>query len=223
MLTTFLTRTGRVAAIALMLLAWPAAADPVPTLKIVLQVPDASVPLHLVLRARDEVTRIYRDAGVVITWKDVTPNSDELDAPQSTGPAVPGFALVVISSRNTDTLTVATDALGGATGTAETRGRVAYVFYDRVERTARAHLNRKSYLGTSEMDTVIVLGHAMAHEIGHLLLPRGHSALGLMRADWSTEDLRDAAHGELNFTPEQAEALRETLLTRMSPSNADGL
>ena len=39
----------------------------------------------------------------------------------------------------------------------------------------------------------------MAHEIGHLLLPYGHSATGLMRADWEAKDMRLAVHGRLNL------------------------
>jgi hypothetical protein len=45
-------------------LAQPAAADPIPTLPILLQVPDhRHVPLNIVTRAADEVVRIYRDAA----------------------------------------------------------------------------------------------------------------------------------------------------------------
>jgi hypothetical protein len=60
--------------------------------------------------------------------------------------------------------------------------------------------------------TLIVLAHAMAHEIGHLLLPYGHSATGLMRADWNAKDLNLAIDGRLNFTSEQAELIRGQLL-----------
>ena len=62
-----------------------------------------------------------------------------------------------------------------------------------------------------DLDTVIVLAHAMAHEVGHLLLPHGHSDTGLMRADWDADDLWSAANGELNFTAGQAESIRRLL------------
>src|SRR5262245_28352328 len=61
------------------------------------------------------------------------------------------------------------DAMGITSGTAAERGRVAYVFYDRAERFTPLH--RGKYLG-----------HFMAHELGHLLLPQyAHSVTGLMR------------------------------------------
>src|SRR5262245_54922394 len=90
---------------------------------------------------------------------------------------------------------------------------MAYVFYDRVERVARTHLHTGRRTGTYDFDDVVVLAHAMAHEIGHLLLPYGHSATGLMRANWDEADLLRAVHRKLNFTVEQAESIRARLLT----------
>ena len=116
----------------------------------------------------------------------------------------------------TDQLTVAMTALGGAAGTREHRGRVAYVFYNRVEHIARTYLNTSRRRATNDIDNVIVLAHAMAHEVGHLLLPYGHSATGLMRADWDGKDLRLALHGQLKFTAAQAELIRTTLLTQLA-------
>jgi type IV pilus biogenesis protein CpaD/CtpE len=219
---SLLAQIGLVMAVSLTGLVRPAAADTDPTLKIVLQIPDGSVPLHVVIRAKSEVTRIYREAGVAITWKGVASSTGRSDALRSTEASAPGFGLVILSDKFTDQLIVATDALGGATGTREQPGQIAYVFYDRVESIARAYLNRGQLLGTYEVDTVIVLAHAMAHEIGHLLLPHGHSDVGLMRADWNAADLRDAAGGRLNFTAEQAAFIRARLVTRNTSSNADG-
>ena len=55
---------------------------------------------------------------------------------------------------------------------------VAYAFYHRVRDLAHRY----------DVSTEQVLACAIAHELGHLLLPvRGHSADGLMRACWSRE------------------------------------
>ena len=187
----------------------PAAADLPPTVRIVLQVPvRSSVPLHLVIRAKDEMTRIYRNAGINVSWIDSASERDPVESPAAFQPA---FGLVVLPEEVAERLTVAPDALGGATGSREGRGRMAYVFYDRVERTAEDYLN-PSRQRPMDMDTVVVLAHAMAHEVGHLLLPYGHSETGLMRADWEAEDLRNAVAGELNFTPEQADLIRAKLM-----------
>lgn len=61
----------------------------------------------------------------------------------------------------------------------------------------------------------------MAHEIGHLLRPYGHSAAGLMRAEWDEKDLRLAVHAQLNFTAEQAALIRARLLTQLASESAN--
>jgi hypothetical protein len=53
----------------------------------------------------------------------------------------------------------------------------------------------------SHTGTAIILGHAMAHELGHLLLgTNSHSSDGLMRAQWNRGDLAEAARGNLLFS-----------------------
>jgi hypothetical protein len=111
-----------------------------------------------------------------------------------------------------DQLPVAATALGVAIGTSEHRGRLAYVFYNRVEYIARTHLNVSHDAERKDLYSIVVLAHAMAHEIGHLLLPYGHSPTGLMRADWNAKDLDLALDGRLNFTSAQAELIRGQLL-----------
>ena len=193
-------------------LARPAAAEPTPTLTIVLQVPGhGSVPPDIVTRAKPVVTRIYRDAGVNVIWSDARSSAGQVDPLQAPATADWGFALVILPREMTDQLTVATDALGAATGTPEDRGRMAYVFYNRVERISRTYLNTARRRAMDDVDTVIVLAHAMAHEVGHLLLPHGHSATGLMRASWDRQDLRLALRGRLKFSAEQAELIRGRL------------
>jgi hypothetical protein len=61
-----------------------------------------------------------------------------------------------------------------------------------------------------------VLGHAMAHEIGHLLLwSKSHDQSGVMKEGWSREDLREIARGHLTFTPQQAEVMKANLMVRL--------
>jgi hypothetical protein len=51
-----------------------------------------------------------------------------------------------------------------------------------------------------------VLGRVLAHEVGHLLLPVGHSKTGIMRA---TVDLTITPQ---RFTPEQIRLIRRAVL-----------
>jgi hypothetical protein len=60
-----------------------------------------------------------------------------------------------------------------------------------------------------------ILGHAMAHEIGHLLLnTTGHSETGLMKADWKPEDMQSMTLGQLTFDVAQIAKIRAEVLRR---------
>jgi hypothetical protein len=74
---------------------------------------------------------------------------------------------------------------------------MAYILYSRIETLA----------ADGDASLSDILGHAMAHEIGHLLLGPGHSQVGIMQAEWTREDLARAARNELSFTPQQMELL----------------
>lgn len=72
-------------------------------------------------------------------------------------------------------------------------------FYDRV--TTVAHERQRNVSD--------VLGWAMAHEMGHLVLPYpSNSATGIMSAVWSGDAFRHAKDGALSFTMSQAALMR---------------
>jgi hypothetical protein len=56
-----------------------------------------------------------------------------------------------------------------------------------------------------------VLGAAMAHEIGHLLLGNAHSMNGVMAARFRRREVEMAARGELGFLDDQVKRIRATL------------
>lgn len=81
-------------------------------------------------------------------------------------------------------------------------GKVANVFYHRVEELS----------GSKICSTGEVLGHAAAHELGHLLLGNlDHSSTGLMKARLGHKELQSTARGDLVFTESQAELIRKAL------------
>jgi hypothetical protein len=89
------------------------------------------------------------------------------------------------------------------------------VFYNSVEVEAlavrpireRTEGNIRPYTTTDQ-----ILGHAVAHEIGHLFLNlKSHSATGIIRGDWDLKDLQDASKaitgvGRLRAPPQQITA-----------------
>jgi hypothetical protein len=75
--------------------------------------------------------------------------------------------------------------------------RRAFVFYDRLLDAAASH----------PIDTAVVLGQVMAHELGHLLLPPGpHSRFGLMRGNFEFAAARPG-----RFSENEARSLRSAV------------
>ena len=74
------------------------------------------------------------------------------------------------------------------------------IFYDRVERMSK----------TGDITLATMLGHAMAHELGHVLLGNTeHSAAGIMKARWGKADCQEAGMGFMTFNALEREAIRK--------------
>ena len=87
-------------------------------------------------------------------------------------------------------------------GTSDRAGILATIYVDRVQLMA----NR------SGTDATSLLGRAIAHEVGHLLLAStAHSARGLMRARWTPDDLRRNDRIDWTLTEDDAAAIRRRL------------
>lgn len=156
----------------------------------------AQVPDDVLAQAQAEVTQIYRQAGVKTVWG--APASLSADMPAAREPRL----TIVILSRDQERRlhpALVRDGVGVALNSPTTRAHMAYVFYHRVERLT----------GGNGLNLAPVLGIAMAHEIGHLLLPYNvHSLTGLMRRNWTKADLRLAQRSQLFFTAAQGELIR---------------
>src|SRR5688500_18993207 len=133
----------------------------------------ASVTKQVLGRAADDVTSIYDLAGVELLWN--TTRSTDCEPPA----AGHWIRVVLYAGRQSRELGERAHAgpftMGFApcAGVPATPCTIAYIFYDRIEEFARE----------ARLPVGRVLGLAIAHEIGHLLLPRrSHSAHGIMRA-----------------------------------------
>jgi hypothetical protein len=77
---------------------------------------------------------------------------------------------------------------------------IATVYYDVVRRVSTR----------TGLDTKALLGRAIAHEIGHLLLRvPGHGRRGLMRSLWTDDELAQDRPGDWTFSDEESRQLRE--------------
>jgi hypothetical protein len=151
---------------------------------------EAGVSSDIVGDTRQEVIRIYAQIGVRVIWAECATGS-------------PKDPLVIIIAPITGPWVGPTGALGLAVRGANSSGRLAYVFYDRVQPLAEKH----------QMSDACLLGVAIAHEIGHLLLPYGsHSPSGLMKGEWDNLQLLLARARLLVFTAQQAKLIRAHLM-----------
>ncbi len=88
----------------------------------------------------------------------------------------------------------------------ERRGTLATVYLDRVEALA----------AQAGVDAGDLLGRAIAHEIGHLLLGTAdHSRAGLMRATWTSSELHRGSPLDWLFRPREVEEMRRRLAARV--------
>ena len=157
---------------------------PRPTLNLELRNTTTLSPAVLA-EARATLTQIYHAAGIGVQWKTVGAD----------------FTVFVIS-RPPPAVRVSSFALGYVPSNNARRGRQAFVLADRVR-------NRSSELVVSLQ---LVLGLTMAHEVAHLLLPHeSHSVDGLMRSTWNAADYWKARLGQLLFTNEEAQLMRDRL------------
>jgi hypothetical protein len=92
--------------------------------------------------------------------------------------------------------------------TATRSGTLATIYLDRVAWLSEA----------AGVDRDVVLGRALAHEVGHLLLgTNAHSHAGLMRAVWSCEALQRNRRRDWLFAPADARAMRQAVRLRAVP------
>ncbi len=167
----------------------------------------AGVPERTLAGASQVFTELYRKAGGQVAWtlqtRDWRP-----DEPTNLGD-VSGHIVVRICSKEMAKKLVRKDSVLGyvqPSREGELR-RVATVFYHRME-----ELNAATH-----DTTAVVLGAALAHEVGHLLLGKGaHSPMGIMRCPWDSEELRAIRRGQLTFDQRQAESIVRAIGTRTS-------
>jgi len=98
------------------------------------------------------------------------------------------------------------DTLGFALAPAKPeRGSLASVYFDRVQQITEDQRGLEYE----------VLGRAIAHEFGHLLLgTNSHLTRGIMRARWNPEELPAGSAGLFSFLPQQAAVIRAEVAAR---------
>ena len=165
-------------------------------------------------QAEKEAARVFRIAGIDTIWLHCALTQEELAANPVCDRRFGKDSLVLrvipeskarVLARHPSEFGVAYQSERGGFGTH------AYVFSHRAVEIADAGV-------TSE---AVVLGHVLAHEMGHLLLGVGHHFhRGLMMANWRAEQLQAAARALFLFTPKKAARMQSNLLKRSQAATA---
>ena len=154
----------------------------------------ARVPSEILAEAEKDAARIFLEVGIEVKWVEC-PCSEDLGSADLMLRIITQLFASMRADFHEDNL--------GFAPTSEESGVLATIFFHRIEALTKGG------------DTAPLLGNAIAHELGHLLLgSNAHSSTGVMQAHWNRELLKLANRGLLRFTPEQAELMRARIPAR---------
>ncbi len=145
--------------------------------------------------------RILDAAGVSVEWLDCPHRAADCAVPMGRADATVRIVSVPVPHSYRGLLPMGESVIEPQAHS----GSLATIYADRVAWLARA----------AYADARVLMGRAIAHEIGHLLLgTNSHSRSGLMRARWSEDELRHEMPIDWVFTPGDIRRIRESIEAR---------
>lgn len=173
----------------------------------------AGVSERILSQAQAEAAKVYGRIGVHTTWLACSADPDKMnDHPcnKVRGPQVLGLRLLPNSMEPKEGLP--RGIFGFALLPPDGRpGSYANIYSDNLRELADGRVHRLS----------AVLGHMLAHEIGHLLLGIGsHGRSGLMKIPWGPKELTLADRGGLNFSKKEIRRIAKNLELRAKKAEA---
>ena len=164
------------------------------------------VPAADLAAARQDAQAVLQEAGVNIVWADCwVGDRQPAPAPARCQEPVDGDIVLRLQKTNRADRSKFVSMGFSLVGTAGAAPFLATVYVDRVESVARG-----AGIGARR-----VLGLAIAHEIGHVLLNSNtHAPNGLMRADWSRNELRRKDAAAWHFLDIEVAQVRSAALER---------
>ncbi len=175
--------------------------DPNPTIKVQIYNYSQASPAILT-GAEREAGRILRMAGLRAVWLEcpVVPFTPGPRGHCEKAPEATDLRLRVLGAPLTNTFQ---DTVFGFA----VHPVLASVYYESAARRAKRD--------DAEFEAPIILGCAIAHELGHLLLgSNSHSDGGIMQPRWEPYQFRQLMMGTLLFTTAQSKLMREQAQTR---------
>jgi hypothetical protein len=157
---------------------------------------DADTPHGVLLQAESVASRIFRQSGLEIRWLNCP-------LPQVVSEcAIADFPRHLQLRIASHSLNLNEFTMGISYLSADGIGCYSDLFYDRALQIHQA----------SQVNVATILGHGLAHEIGHLLLgTNSHAPTGIMRGRWEAADLASASKGRLLFSTLESREMRNKL------------
>ncbi len=162
-------------------------------------------------RAKRHTDRIFKDFGIETAWLDCPTSPEDMAFNRSCAARIGAhdLALKLLPASMSKRFGFKTGIFGFALPTADgVPGNHISLFVARVLDPAYHGSVGASFENAQE----IILGHMMAHEIGHLLLgPNSHSRRGVMSFPWGKRTLTNMERGRLRFTAKGQSRIEQEL------------
>jgi hypothetical protein len=149
-------------------------------------------------RAENEAGLMFQKAGIRVQWVDCPSHVDDEACRE---PDDPRLFVVTINAKYPPKQSV--EALGYAL--LPGRGNHAAAYYPNIAEAMAGHPEYRAS----------VLGSVIAHELGHLLFHSTRHGEGIMRTNWNRSDYSAMAQRQVQFSAQQAQALRDGLEMRI--------
>jgi len=165
------------------------------------------LPTWMIEHAKAEAADVFRAVDVDIRWTSCGSELREQDPHMR-----PDFIIRVLAGGHANKGGPASlETMGQAFLGAGGAGYLADAYYGAIREITLLY---KSAGGDQ------VLAFTMAHELGHLLIGPGHGSDGIMRANWSREELDALSRNRLKFNKAQRAAILRNLRSRAAGPDA---
>ena len=169
----------------------------------------AGVTRGVLAKAQSEATRIFRRTGIETSWIACAVPGREVESSPlcKTQPTATDLFVRILPRKMAKKMMKHHSEFGiAATAPGDGFGSRVSIFYHRADELAeRTHASR-----------ALLLGHLMAHEIGHLLLgSNSHSRSGIMHVPWNPSQMERASVGTLLFTKREGKRMRSQVGRRV--------
>jgi hypothetical protein len=166
----------------------------------------------LLFEAQQTAAAILLKAGVGASWLSCPTDHASTRIPACAATADPThLTLRILPDSMSSRLRLVSKDMIGFAAIGEGLSCNAWILYDRA----------RDFAARRQLTLASLLGSAIAHELGHLLLGDSfHSKAGLMRARWSGKDFLAMERDELVFSVAETERIQRAVIARRQASSA---